>query len=261
MSDTKYLVNVPKGCLVRCVSGEVGRVKEAYSETGWNPLGIRVLLEDGTVCRAEEVLELVKPVEIELKEKINSPESDSLEFKGSFASPLESKEKIMDECKLKNDEQYDAWFKQKSPELMHATMKTIAAFANTDGGTLFIGIQDRTKKILGLQADYENLKVDDDGLLIEIKNQLKHFFGDELRMTVLNLISELKIYTYKGKEICRIDVTPSKTTAIPVKHFKSKLDEFYIRHSNSSELVPSARHFYEDHWDKHKIKYLSTNLI
>ena len=250
---------MPIGCLVRCVSGEVGRVKEAYSETGWNPLGIRVLLEDGTVCRAEEVLELVKPVEIELKEKINSPESDSLEFKASFASPLESKEKIMDEYKIKNDQAYEAWFKQKSPELMHVVMKTIAAFANTDGGTLFIGIQDRTKKILGLQADYENLKVDDDGLLIEIKNQLKHFFGDELRMTVLNLISELKIYTYKGKEICRIDVTPSKTTAIPVKHFKSEIEEFYIRHSNSSEPIPPQK-FYEIHWPQHQMKYVGANL-
>ena len=253
---------MPKGCLVKCVSGEIGRVKERYSETGWNPLGIRVLLEDGTVCRAEEVMELVKPVEIELKEKINSPESDSLEFKASFASPLESKEKIMDEYKIKNDQAYEAWFKQKSPELMHVVMKTIAAFANTDGGTLFIGIEDRTKKILGLQADYENLKVDDDdGLIIEIKNQFKHFFGEELWTTVLTLIPKLEIYPYERKEICRIDVTPSKTTAIPVKHFKSKLDEFYIRHSNSSELVPSARHFYEDHWDKHKKKYLSANLI
>ena len=260
MADTRYLVNVPIGCLVKCVSGEVGRVKEIDAPTGWNPLGIRVILEDGTECRAQEIIEPIKPVELELKEKINSPESDMLEFKGSFASPLESKEKIMNEFKLKNDEQYDAWFKRKSPELMHAVMKTIAAFANTDGGTLLIGIADKPKKILGLQADYDNLKVDDDRLLIEIKNQLKHFFGDELWTTVLNLISELKIYTYEGKEICRIDVTPSKTTAIPVKHFKSKLDEFYIRHSNSSELVPSARQFYEVHWRQHDMKYLSTNL-
>ena len=178
MADTKYLVNVPIGCLVKCVSGEVGRVKEAYAETGWNPLGIRVVLEDGTVCRAQEVIEELKPVELELKEKINSPESDMLEFKGSFASPLESKEKIMNEYKLKNDEQYDAWFKRKSPELIHAVMKTIAAFANTDGGTLLIGIEDTTKKIVGLQADYDNLKVDDDIFLIQIKSKFKHFFGD-----------------------------------------------------------------------------------
>ena len=259
MSDTRYLVNVPIGCLVRCVSGEIGRVKEAYAETGWNPLGIRVVLEDGTVCRAQEIIEGLKPVELELKEKINSPESDMLEFKGSFASPLESKEKIMNEYKLKNDGQYDAWFKRKSPELMHAVIKTIAAFANTDGGTLLIGIEDRTKKIVGLQADYDNLKVDDDRLLIEIKNQLKHFFGDELRTTVLNLISELKIYPYEGKEICRIDVTPSKTTAIPVIHFKSKLDEFYIRHSNSSEPIP-PHEFYEIHWPQHQMKYVGANL-
>ena len=259
MADTKYLVNVPIGCLVKCVSGEVGRVKEAYAETGWNPLGIRVVLEDGTVCRAQEVIEELKPVELELKEKINSPESDMLEFKGSFASPLESKEKIMNECKIKNDEQYDAWFKRKSPELMHAVMKTIAAFANTDGGTLLIGIEDRTKKTLGLQADYDNLKVDDDGLIIEIKNQFKHFFGEERFMTVLNLNSDLTIYPYEGKEICRIDVTPSKTTAIPVKHFKTKIDEFYIRHSNSSEPIP-PHEFYEVHWDKHKKKYLAANL-
>ena len=260
MADTRYLVNVPIGCLVKCVSGEVGRVKEASAETGWNPLGIRVVLEDGTECRAQEVIEPIKPVELELKEKINSPENDMLEFKGSFASPLESKEKIMNEYKLKNDQAYEGWFKRKSPELMHAVMKTIAAFANTDGGTLLIGIADKPKKTLGLQADYDNLKVDNDRLLIQIKSKFKHFFGDELYPTILSLISDLTIYPYEGKEICRIDVTPSKTTAIPVKHFKSKLEEFYIRHSNSSELVSSARQFYEVHWRQHNMKYLSTNL-
>ena len=250
---------MPIGCLVKCVSGEVGRVKEIDAPTGWNPLGIRVILENGTVCRAQEIIEPIKPVELELKEKINSPESDMLEFKGSFASPLESKEKIMNEFKLKNDEQYDAWFKRKSPELMHAVMKTIAAFANTDGGTLLIGIADKPKKTLGLQADYDNLKVDDDRLLIEIKNQLKHFFGDELYATILSLNSDLTIYPYEGKEICRIDVIPSKTTAIPVKHFETKIEEFYMRHSNSSEPIP-PRKFYEVHWPQHQMKYVDANL-
>ena len=259
MADTRYLVNVPIGCLVKCVSGEVGIVKETDAPTGWNPLGIRVILENGTVCRAQEIIEPIKPVELELKEKINSPESDMLEFKGSFASPLESKEKIMNECKIKNDEQYDAWFKQKSPELMHAVMKTIAAFANTDGGTLLIGIEDETKKILGLQADYDNLKVDDDRFLIQIKSRFKHFFGDERYATILSLISDLTIYPYEGKEICRIDVIPSKTTAVPVKHFETKIEEFYIRHSNSSEPIPPQK-FYEVHWPQHQMKYVGANL-
>ena len=260
MADTRYLVNVPIGCLVECVSGEVGRVKEAYAETGWNPLGIRVILEDGTECRAQKVIEELKPVELELKEKINSPENDMLEFKGSFASPLESKEKIMNEFKLKNEQAYEGWFKRKRPELMHAVMKTIAAFANTDGGTLLIGIADKPKKILGLQADYDNLKVDADRLLIEIKNQFKHFFGDARYATVLSVNSDLTIYPYEGKEICRIDVIPSTTTAIPVKHFETKIDEYYIRHSNSSEPIP-PHEFYEVHWPQHKMKYVGANLV
>ena len=259
MADARYLVNVPVGCLIEGTSGEVGRVKERDAPIDFHPLGIRVILEDGTVCRAQEIIEPIKPVELELKEKINSPESDSLEFKGSFASPLESKEKIMNEFKLKNDEQYDAWFKRKSPELMHAVMKTIAAFANTDGGTLLIGIADKPKKILGLQADYDNLKVDDDRLLIQIKSRFKHFFGDERYATILSLISDLTIYPYEGKEICRIDVTPSKTTAVPVKHFETKIEEFYIRHSNSSEPIPPQK-FYEVHWPQHQMKYVSANL-
>jgi len=259
LADARYLLNVPIGCLIEGTNGEVGRVKERDAPIDFHPLGIRVVLEDGTVCRAKDVREPIKAVDLELKEKINSPESDSLEFKGSFASPLESKEKIMNECKLKNDEQYDAWFKQKSPELMHAVMKTIAAFANTDGGTLLIGIEDRTKKTLGLQADYDNLKVDADGLIIEIKNQFKHFFGDERYATILSLNPDLTIYPYEGKEICRIDVISSKTTAIPVKHFKSEIEEFYIRHSNSSEPIPPQK-FYEIHWPQHQMKYVGANL-
>ena len=35
-------------------------------------------------------------------------------------------------------------------------MQELAAFLNTDGGYLFIGIEDKTKKLLGLEADYES---------------------------------------------------------------------------------------------------------
>ena len=63
MADARYLVNVPIGCLIEGTNGEVGRVKERDAPIDFHPLGIRVILEDGTVCRAKDVKEPIKPVE------------------------------------------------------------------------------------------------------------------------------------------------------------------------------------------------------
>jgi len=75
--------------------------------------------------------------QIRIKSLIESGESSKVEFKSSLRYCLH----------------------QKKPDkkIEHASMKTIAAFINTDGGTLLIGVEDN-KNILGLENDFNTLK-------------------------------------------------------------------------------------------------------
>ena len=142
-------------------------------------------------------------------------------------------------------------------------MKTIAAFANTDGGTLCIGIKDRTKEIIGLDEDYKENNCDSDGLITEIQNKMRKIFGDSYGGAILSIL-EMKTYesnTNSGKkEYLKIRVKPVKNHPLSlkvdgiIKGEKIKIPKFYYRTSNGSEEL-SVSDFYETHWPEHSAKY------
>ena len=78
-----------------------------------------------------------------------------LEFKASFLFDLKRYE-FNDEIEI-------------HPKNPHSIAKTIAAFANSQGGKLYVGIRDDDKKILGLEHDYNILEKHKDET-IELKN-------------------------------------------------------------------------------------------
>jgi predicted HTH transcriptional regulator len=59
-----------------------------------------------------------------------------------------------------------------------AVIKTVAAFLNTDGGVLLIGVNDR-KQVLGLEADYKTLttKPNKDGFELALQQVLSKAIG------------------------------------------------------------------------------------
>jgi hypothetical protein len=100
----------------------------------------------------------------------------------------------------------------------HSVYKTIAAFANSEGGKLVIGIHDKGE-FIGLQRDYDALNElkkigqftfspDRDGFELKIKADLAIYFPGRERF-VLDLIDEIKFISESGKEICEIYVVPS----------------------------------------------------
>ena len=140
-------------------------------------------------------------------------------------------------------------------------MKTIAAFANTDGGTLIIGVEDRSNKIIGLKNDFQYvINNDADGFLIELKNQIKSYF----RSTgILAYLPIMEIICIDGKDICHIEVNPSieaftLSEELDTKSGKLLIQKFFVRISNSSEEF-TAKDFYEKHWVNHKIKYFTNS--
>jgi hypothetical protein len=83
------------------------------------------------------------PTEI-LAEDVKANEAPALEFKASFRFHIKRYEaqpepKKPEEC--------------ASDEIIHASLKTVAAFANSEGGRLYVGITD-DRKICGLDWDF-----------------------------------------------------------------------------------------------------------
>ena len=106
---------------------------------------------------------------------------------------------------------------KKDKNITHAITKTIAAFLNTDGGILLVGVAD-DGEVLGLDADrFEN----DDKMLLFLTDSIKSQLGT-LHLDYINF----HIETIAGKAVLRIDVQAGSN---PCYLSKEKLDHFYIR--------------------------------
>jgi hypothetical protein len=173
-------------------------------------------LYDACIDRMEEVLnsaEVPTPEPIEYVEKIiELDESDTREFKSTA--------------------RWDVRNESKSKEMEHEILKTVAAFLNTKGGDLLIGIDDSGKTV-GLELDYETFskKKNQDGFYLWLKDKLSTTFGT---LTVVENI--FTVFTKRdGRDICRVTVEPSK---IGHRIKKTKLEDvYYVRVGNASSSL------------------------
>jgi signal-transduction protein with cAMP-binding, CBS, and nucleotidyltransferase domain len=120
-------------------------------------------------------------------------------------------------------------------EIEHAALKTIAAFLNSWGGILLVGVEDKGN-ILGIDNDkFEN----DDRALLHLTQMVNERLGTHF-MQFINAAIE----TIESKKIIRIDVLPSNLPA----YLANNNDEyFYIRTGPSTtELKPSQIYEYID---------------
>ena len=264
MIDPRESNNCKPGTLVKLRTGEIGKVKQTLAVLDYHPLGTKVNLDDEneTEGRVSEVIESGNNSEQNSVTEFPD-EGLTIEYKGSFSVPLGTDEEIKIKYNLPNDEAIKGKIKELKDILRFSVMKTIAAFANTDGGTLYIGIKDRTKEILGLDEDYKENNCDSDGLITEIQNKMKKIFGDSYGGAILSI---LEMKTYEGntnsgkKEYLKIRVKPVKNHPLSlkvdgmIKGEKIKIPKFYYRTSNGSEELPVSD-FYETHWPEHRDKY------
>jgi predicted HTH transcriptional regulator len=246
VSDGKYRDNCVRGTLVKLHNDETGKIEKCMGELDYHPHGMMVLLESGTKDR---VLEILESANEEQKDEFPK-ESAIIEYKASFSIPTESNEEIMKRHKIPDEKALKARLPEIKNNLRKSVMKTIAAFGNTQGGILCIGIKDRTHEVLGLDLEYTEVE-DGDGLITEIKNKMHVFFGD----TYYEAISctNLEIVENKnGKEYLKIQVRTALNPIIIkidglVKNQKVVIDQYFIRTSNGSEEIP-AQNFFLSHW-------------
>lgn len=110
--------------------------------------------------------------------------------------------------------------------LEKAAMKTVAAFMNSKGGHLLLGVGDRGEAI-GLDHDYATLsRRDADGLQNHFSNVLSAMLGPSLRQYV-----RLKQFTHDGKECMLVAVSPSDR---PAYLREQEHEEFFIRTGNGT---------------------------
>ena len=140
---------------------------------------------------------------------------------------------------FKSTLRYDMRTGEVNKKLEHVVAKTVAAFMNSDGGSLFIGVDDQGNAI-GLEHDCGTLsKKDRDGFQLHIANIFDKFLGkDVMKLWKLNWP------TYDEKQICHVEVTRANK---PVYVISEGKEEFFVRKEGSSQPLSRAE---EHEWNK-----------
>ena len=132
------------------------------------------------------------------------------------------------------------------PEVEDSFIKTIAAFLNSNGGTVLIGVEDRTRNLLGLDADLATVKGKDlDGyenwMIDRLVNALTPGANSVARVAV-------SFATVDDASVARIEVAPSPE-AVYTK--TSKADGvLFVRIGNSTRALstPEAVAYVKEKW-------------
>lgn len=133
----------------------------------------------------------------EIFELIKKGENEKIEFKSTLRTNLHTLE-----------------FDRK---IEHSALKTIAAFLNTEGGTLLIGVSDHGN-IFGIEKDRFQ---SNDKFNLHFTNLIKEYMGNE-HLPFLHF----ELIMIKGKNILKIDCMKSNKPVFLKFH---KDEKFYIR--------------------------------
>lgn len=159
--------------------------------------------------------------DVTIQDLISQSEGSDLEFKSSL--------------------RWDYHRNTKHEDIEMAVVKTLAAFLNTDGGTLIIGVNDEGD-VLGLEKDYATLrKKNCDGFQLH----LTRLISDELEKTTCQYIHP-EFHCIGGLDVCKIEVDASPETV-----YVGKEAVFYIRTGNSTQSLnlKEAIAYIKRHWN------------
>jgi len=164
-----------------------------------------------------------KSVDQQIAALIAAGESSTVEFKSSV--------------------RWDMRENRPNEPLKFSVIKTVAAFLNTNGGTLLIGVDDE-RHVVGLRGDYSQFKKADTRDAFE--NWLTTQFIDQFGKPASRSYS-LTFHEVDGQDICRIEVQPSPDP-VYVDEKGGKPAQLYIRTGNASraldtrEIIEYSRH-------------------
>ena len=167
-------------------------------------------------------------------EKIFEGKSLIIKLKKSFNKSVEQNTFEIIKCGESNTcefkETMRVCLKQKAPPeaIELGVLKTIAAFSNSNGGDLFIGVND-SEEIVGLEKDYLSFKPIDqnkDGFQKHLDNIISKTFTNSIFSSLL-----ITIETINNLDFCRVNVKKARNTIFAKIN---KEEKFYIRRSGST---------------------------
>jgi serine/threonine protein kinase len=164
-----------------------------------------------------ERLEVIRTARADIDRLLGSDESARLELKASLRVPIDPP---------KPGDKRTAGQLERALEL--EVIETLAAFLNTDGGTLIIGVTD-DRKIVGIEVDYPRVKRSRDGWRQTFDHLVTHQLGAEVMKCI-----DLQLEPRHDGTIAVIRCSPCKEPAWVG-------DELYVRCTASTEKL-STRH-------------------
>jgi len=123
---------------------------------------------------------------------------------------------------------YNQHTEQKDPRMEHAVLKTIAAFLNSSGGTLFVGVND-DGDVIGLEQD---AFASEDKMALHLDNLIKTQLGGSAFVCIKPSFSGIE-----DKRFLAIECSASDK---PVFLKNGSVEEFYIRAGASSPALPAS---------------------
>lgn len=211
----------------RWIDGYVEYVMTPESEQ-FAENGIKVRIDDGSIGSVKEILEMPQISDYDMRQLIQKGETLKMEFKETFKVSARSGT----ELKCLRDE----------------TVKEIAAFMNTHGGRVLIGVND-SSEIVGLALDYNFTVVRyNQTKQDKLKQEIRSYVKEKLGNIVLESCYNIDIKCMDGKEICVIDVYPSHMPVFVDQKItyqecntnnqkSAKRGNFYIRTDSGVQLL------------------------
>ena len=220
-SDTSaadYLANVqekfPKALELQCIPQDQDLWKIENYEEFLNERR-KILAEhlNAFLNKITTTEETIAPVSLE--DMIAEGESDEMEFKSTL--------------------RWDIREGAVNKKLEEVIAKTVAAFANSQGGTLLVGVAD-DGTILGLEQDFASLGDGRDKFELHLRNLLNQQFGAGFVTSKV----QIRFHEIEEKEVCQIEVSPAKEPVIMKVKDKSgqSVEKFYARSGNLSQEIP-----------------------
>ncbi|MGD0712138.1 MAG: RNA-binding domain-containing protein [Bacteroidales bacterium] len=173
----------------------------------------------------------------QIRSKISNEESEKVEFKSSLIKPILDANRNKRFIELQNNSDSKSRSEIENlkgnvakKRIIHSSMKTLVAFANSKGGELFIGIND-DGEFLGLSNDYEEIGTQSRD---ELGLKLDEFINTYIGNSFFGLIT-IKFESIEKKDILVITVNESEKEVFLVKDENgNRCSDFYIRRHSSS---------------------------
>ena len=246
MLDPRYRKNIVIGTVVKIEESKnfganilvQGKVEKILTKKTipFHPHGTLVLLKTQQKGHVKEIIKSLASTTVAKKTSLQ-PENSKIEYKETLFYPT-----------LPKTKPEQLW------KIPHSVFKSIAGFANAEGGDLWIGINNNQEP-LGLERDFPFIKKfsqDRDGFELTLTSLASHYFKEQEKYSLD--FFKISFPLIDGIHVCKISVKRSFDIPLILHDNTPKLSSlrgpyFYVRQNNSTQMY-SAVEFLE-YWMRH----------